>query len=1444
MPDGAQHRDLSATLAETVERGDTAVLKGVGGAGKTELVAQYVRDLWDGDELDLLAWVGGSSRESIVLAYAELGANLTGTEETVPERGAERLLEWLAVSRLRWLVVLDDVRAPNDISGLWPPATHSGRTIVTTRRPDLPTRRTRLKSITVGSFRKEEALAYLDARFADAPDGLVGAAELARDLDYLPLALASAAAHMRNVGLSCAEYRSRLNARRRAVEGRPPTGDDLRSIVGLTWSLAAEAADREAPTGLARPLLEAISVLAPSGFPSGLPAAPAMLEALSAVVGRVVDRYEVADGLAVLQRFGLVDPTPDAGSPRVRIHPLVQRAARDATRDQDLPRIARAAASALLGEWRASAGEPGQAQMLRANAEALRAVAGDVLWDADHREILVRAGTSLAADGLVSEAVHYFEDLHAEAAQRLAEDHPFTLGIRRHLAIVRATAGDVRRSVVELEELLASYSAALGPDHPDTLTTRDHLAGWRGEAGDLHGAAAEFEQVLALRSRALGEDHPATLATRGNLAFWRGTTGDLDGAATGFESLVAASTRVLGPDHPATLTARFNLARWLGAGNNVDAAITVLEQLLADQRRVLGSGHPDTMATRHGLADWRGAAGDAAGAVATMERVLADRARLLGPDHPDTMATRQSLAEWRGAAGDAAGAVEELDSLYEYRVRALGLDHPNTLIAASNLAALLRQAGNHTRARMLHEHVLDARRRVLGPDHPDTLRSAASLAVLLRQSGDYERARDLHEHVLDRRRRVLGPVHPDTLRSTADLAVALRQSGDFARARVMDETAVEGRRRALGPDHPDTVRSESALAAQDRFGVPRIFVAHQTAGRVVDEIVAGLQYHAMMVHTSGSIGPGGRHGPAAEEALTSSDLVLALVTESGFSSPAATRVIDSALSRDLPLIPVLVGVFPGEVTRMLPHGITDRRAITLDSTTPAEIDRLVESVRRVILARREVRSEQGSRSGAGRLSPDELAELRDAVAAAFDDAGRPLEHDDRRPQLLQPGPVWISAEVAPTTTEVDHFAEHLSHGRLGYLVHVGDLRAGAQIALDQMRIGGKPVVTVTARSLRAAHADQRVDAFLGELERDYGNRDNLFDTKNALINERFLFGRDVLLNTVGSALRRNEHVLVTGLRKVGKTSLLNILRQHLADRPVCQVDLQRFDRHGEDWPPTLFSLMLTAFDRWGRTEYDDWPFEPSTPTTTTALEAELDRRQQHLVRSGRPETPLVVVLDELERIYPARGEDHAARQWVRAGGALRALAQGERRHVVVIGADLRPGVNRDNDLGPAGTNPFFSFFQETPIPLLGAEAVDKMVRDLSRAMAIEVVPAEFVSRLCRLTGGHPALVRTVAAEAYRQRAKPYELSSTDLDVALDHLEDSDAVGFFLRNNLWQLMTVAEREVIQAAAQARDVAAFVPEAERKQAISALRTQGLLGDGVRIGLFRDWLRHLES
>ncbi|MFE5860196.1 FxSxx-COOH system tetratricopeptide repeat protein, partial [Streptomyces virginiae] len=738
-----QNRLEAARLQAAVADGGTAVLgqvlTGMGGVGKTQLAADYARTTWQDGSLDVLVWVTASSRSAVVTSYAQAGAALLPADLDDPEQVAQAFLSWLTrrsgAQRCRWLVVLDDVADPDDLRGLWPPASSSGRTLVTTRRRDSVLTGEGRRRIDVGLFTQAEADAYLTRSLAahDRHEPKEQLTALAKDLGHLPLALAQAVAYLIDSGETVAAYRELLADRATTLADTVPDRlpDDQDLPLAAAWSLSVARADTLAPAGLARPMLDLAALLDPNGIPQTvLTSAPALAYLTQhrtrtgpnpVGASRPVSPRDALLALRALDRISLIDHIPSTPHQAVRVHQLIQRTTRDTLIPDQQAQLARTAADALSAAWPEGERDTTLTQALRANTFALTDCAGEALYLPDVHGVLYIGGRSLGRSGHVAAALSHFHQLVDITCRHLGPDHPDTLLARNYLADWRGEAGDAASAAAALAEVLDDRVRVLGPDHPHTLATRHNLAFQRGEAGDAAGAAEAFAELLDDVLRVLGPDHPHTLATRNRLADWLGEAGDAVGAAAVLAEVLDDRVRVLGPDHPATLTSRHNLAHWLGEAGDAVGAAAALAELLDDRVRVLGPDHPATLTTRHNLAHWLGEAGDAVGAAAALAELLDNRVRVLGPDHPDTLTTRHNLADWRGEAGDAAGAAAALAEVLDDRVRVLGPDHPHTLTTRHNLAYWRRKAGDAAGAAEASTELLDDVLRVLGPDHPHTL---------------------------------------------------------------------------------------------------------------------------------------------------------------------------------------------------------------------------------------------------------------------------------------------------------------------------------------------------------------------------------------------------------------------------------------------------------------------------------------------------------------------------------------------------------------------------------------------------------------------------------------------------------------------------------------------------------------------------------------------------
>ncbi|MFD7447031.1 FxSxx-COOH system tetratricopeptide repeat protein [Streptomyces sp. NPDC059909] len=710
-----QHRhavdQVHSVLADAGTVVSGQVLAGMGGVGKTQLAADYARTAWQDGGIDVLVWITASARSPVVTGYAQAGVELCGADPGDPEQAAQTFLGWLEPKTggepCRWLVVLDDVADPDDLRGLWPPASTHGRTLVTTRRRDAALTGADRRPIEVSLFTKDEAAAYLTTSLAaygrtEPADQLTA---LAADLGRLPLALAQAAAFLIDSGLDTATYRDLLADRTTTLADTTPDRlpDDQALPLAAAWALSIDRADTLRPVGLARPMLQLAAMLDANGIPHDvLTSAPALTH-LAAHRTRTGPDATAAPAppaagdalraLRALHRLSLIDHTPDTPNQAVRIHQLIQRTTRDTLTPNRYDQTARTAADALTAAWPAIERDTALAQILRANTTALTANTEDTLYQPDAHAVLYRIGRSLGESGQTTAAITHFQHLVANVQHRLGPAHPHALAARHDLAHWRRETGDWSGAAIALAELLDDRVRVLGLDHPDTLATRHDLAASRSWAGDEFDTVAAFAELLDDRVRALGPDHPDTLATRHDLAYWRGMHGD------------------------------------------ASEAVAAFAELLDDRVRVLGLDHPDTLATRHDLAFWRGVDGDASEAVAAFAELLDDRVRVLGPDHPDTLATRGFHATWKVQTGDEAGAAVALAELLDSQMRVLGPGHPQSRATCIALAAVRMGAGNEAGAVVALAELLDSQTRVLGPDHPATRDTRALLARFQSEAG-------------------------------------------------------------------------------------------------------------------------------------------------------------------------------------------------------------------------------------------------------------------------------------------------------------------------------------------------------------------------------------------------------------------------------------------------------------------------------------------------------------------------------------------------------------------------------------------------------------------------------------------------------------------------------------------------------------------------------------
>jgi tetratricopeptide (TPR) repeat protein len=588
-----------------------AAVQGLGGVGKTSLAIEYAhrfRGLYAG-----VCWCPAETRTGLLSALASLAVPLGAAtaEEADVEKAAKAALRRLAEQRATWLLVYDNVPAPDYIADLLPSA--GARVLITSRFSDWSEL---AKEVALDVLPIEEAVALLRSRTGR---GYAGAQTLAEALGCLPLALDHAAAYCKRTQMRFADYARKAWS----LIDAAPRGVGYPRSVGATFDLAITEAVAQCQA--AEALMAYLAQCAPERIPMTL------------VEGAVEDEAGRMNGLAALSEVSLLrhDPFED-GTPAVTVHRLVQMVAR------------------ARSETRGAVQETVERLIAR-----LAAIYPEDGFSNTHSWPMCAPLTPHLLT--LGDAHPDHASMNADCPKLLTRAGEYFLGRAAYF-----------QAAPLLRDVLAIREKTLGPEHPDTAESLNNLAHLLQAQGDFAGARPLYERALAIREKTLGPEHPYTAVSLNNLASLLRTQGDLAGARPLYERALAVTEKALGPEHPDTATCLNNLASVLKAQGNFAGARPLYERALAIREKALGPEHSDTAASLNDLAVLLSKEGDFAGARAR-DRGQPGEALTLGEAafgaHDNTLGRdhdlNQDSARVTADALDALGRTEEAKVLRE-----------------------------------------------------------------------------------------------------------------------------------------------------------------------------------------------------------------------------------------------------------------------------------------------------------------------------------------------------------------------------------------------------------------------------------------------------------------------------------------------------------------------------------------------------------------------------------------------------------------------------------------------------------------------------------------------------------------------------------------------------------------------------------------------------------
>jgi tetratricopeptide (TPR) repeat protein len=807
-------RQLTDTSAAVI--GQPALpLYGLGGVGKTEIAAEYAHRYRD--DYELIWWIRCEREALIVNSLLALGRRLELPDFRVDERDYSVGLVIGALNRgepfATWLLIFDNATDADMVSKYIPQG--AGHVIVTSRHSQWR-RALRADGIEVSEFDAAETVEFLRKRVpalaetssrAEAERRAADAAELAKELDNLPLAAEHAAAYLVEYGISVREY---LVLYRSNAHKLLATEVDISypHAVATTWNVSRSSISPDADA-----LFRLLAFFAPEPIYEELLRLPAPQHGAAALLPEPLDRVltdatEFRRAARQLARISLIKINPVRNV--LQVHRVVQAV----TQGQ------------LLRD------DPAAAQRFRAAAHTLLAASDPNAPDRDDsddayersRQHLVPSGALESPNPLVRRLIRnqvrrlhrrggYAESLSLGELTLRTWQEKFQPNDRDTLALAVEIGWALRR-VGRLEEALnldATTMQGLSSEYSEEDPV--YLACARSYGVDLYrlgrySDALESDlRLLPLYDRVFEPEDLNSLYLRNDIAIILRCLGRFDEALRYDEEVLAVRERILGAVDTGTLTSRFAIARDIrrlgrydDALDGIRAVADVLEQKGApwDQFRLMVGVDLATCLRRVGYYS------DAA----DVAREIHDRyIRVFGEADRETLWASISIMNCLRTADDLVGAQELGEKTLAGWMAAAGPAHPNTMAAQVNLAVALRERGNPARALDFDKKALDVFIRLFGEAHPSPIVVMTNLASDLAATGEVSQAREMGERALDLSRAARGPRHHSTLAIAANLSLDRRAVGDTEGAEALFSETMTAIAETLGADHVESRRA-------------------------------------------------------------------------------------------------------------------------------------------------------------------------------------------------------------------------------------------------------------------------------------------------------------------------------------------------------------------------------------------------------------------------------------------------------------------------------------------------------------------------------------------------------------------------------------------------------------------------------------------------------------
>ncbi|CAH3183953.1 unnamed protein product [Porites lobata] len=824
-------------------------ISGNPGSGKSQLAGLVAERFFDEVKeipgTSFVMTINAASQDSLLKSYASFARQLKCPEFSVIQTLSSKdcniedkitNLKMLIAAKIgcytSWLMVVDNVTKLTFVHDYLPQSGTEtwarGQLLITTQdTKSIPLRNSFINHISVSQGMNPYDATSLLAKLSGVPD-IELAENVARKLDYQPLALAGAAVFVKDIRQDKAskhfgwdEYLKILQEGKR--ETTEDTLADTNPIYPNTMTtaitLAVEAQVKS--DKIFEHLIRFLSLCAPQ---------PLNVDIAVSYLLNVLEHDDKEDKEQIRRRFRrcsllLLEEEGDSCC-YIRVHQVVHDAMKwvmsDCTENQTMKVVSEAVTSfnkfivTIPHENRTM-----ETMHIIPHVSALIVPIDKVIMTGNMSQVHVQdISEKLSNLGNICKmhcefnvAKTYFENSLAVRIRLLGDQNVDVASGCNDLALIHLDLGDLEQAKEYQKKALAIQLKKLGAEHIWVATSYSNLAVIQQDLGDLEQAKEYQQRSLAIQLKKLGAEHVSVATSYNNLATIHQTLGDLEQAKEYQQLALAIFLKKLGAEHVSVATSYGSLASIHKHLGDLKQAKEYQQRGLAIELKKLGAEHVSVALSYGNLASIHKALGDLEQAKEYQQRGLAIELKKLGAEHVSVAISYGNLASIHQDLGDLEQAKEYQQRGLAIELKKLGAEHVCVATSYGNLALVYRALGDLEQAKEYQQSGLAIQLKKLDAEHFFVATSYGNLALIHQDLGDLEQAKEYQQLALAIQLKKLGAEHISVATSYGNLALIHQDLGDLEQAKEYQQRGLAIQLKKLGADHVSVATSYGNLAS-------------------------------------------------------------------------------------------------------------------------------------------------------------------------------------------------------------------------------------------------------------------------------------------------------------------------------------------------------------------------------------------------------------------------------------------------------------------------------------------------------------------------------------------------------------------------------------------------------------------------------------------------------